>query len=108
MRIRICRAWVVLALGLAGASAALGAQDPSSVSAGRRVATMFGIIGDSLRGGPLAGARVRVLSTAEAKDKFIAMGAEPAPSTPEELGAQLKADIEMWTKLVKAANVKIE
>jgi tripartite-type tricarboxylate transporter receptor subunit TctC len=29
-------------------------------------------------------------------------------STPEELAAQLKADIEMWTKLVKIANVKAE
>ena len=29
-------------------------------------------------------------------------------STPEELAAQLKTDIEMWTKLVKIANVRAE
>ena len=28
--------------------------------------------------------------------------------TPEELAAQLKSDIDMWTKLVKVANVKAE
>jgi tripartite-type tricarboxylate transporter receptor subunit TctC len=33
---------------------------------------------------------------------------EPVGSTPEELAAQLRADIEMWTKLVKEANVKAE
>ena len=33
---------------------------------------------------------------------------DPVGGTPEELGAQLKADIEMWTKLVKVANVKAE
>jgi len=33
---------------------------------------------------------------------------DPVGSTPEELGAQLKSDIDMWTKLVKVANVRAE
>jgi len=33
---------------------------------------------------------------------------EPVGSTPEELAAQLKADIGMWTKLVKVANIRAE
>jgi tripartite-type tricarboxylate transporter receptor subunit TctC len=41
--------------------------------------------------------------TRAAKDNL-----EPVGSTPEELAAQLKSDIDMWTKLVKVANVKAE
>ena len=33
---------------------------------------------------------------------------EPVGSTPDELAAQLKADIGMWTKLVKVANIRAE
>ena len=33
---------------------------------------------------------------------------EPVGSTPEELATLLKSDIDMWTKLVKVANVKAE
>ena len=42
------------------------------------------------------------------QDRIYKDNLDPVGGTPEELGAQLKADIEMWTKLVKAANVKAE
>ena len=39
-------------------------------------------------------------------DKLLAMGAEPAPSTPAELGALLKSDTAKWGALIKAKGIK--
>ena len=41
-------------------------------------------------------------------EKQAALGLVPRPSTPEELAAQVKADIARWTPLVKAAGIHIE
>jgi tripartite-type tricarboxylate transporter receptor subunit TctC len=38
--------------------------------------------------------------------KMTQSGAEPKSSTPEELGAILKADTEKWEKLIKLRNIK--
>lgn len=42
------------------------------------------------------------------RDKLIAFGAEPAPTSPQELAAILRADTEKWGKLIKAKNIKAE
>ena len=42
------------------------------------------------------------------QERALKENLDPVGSTPEELAAQLKADIEMWTRLVKAANIKAE
>ena len=49
---------------------------------------------------------VRVLSTAEAKERFLSFGAEPAPSSPEELAAFLKSDISRLAKLIKDTGIR--
>ena len=41
-------------------------------------------------------------------EKQAALGLVPRPSTPEELGEQVKADIARWTPLVKAAGIKLD
>ncbi len=41
-------------------------------------------------------------------EKQASLGLVPRPSTPEELGAQVKADIARWTPLVKAAGIKLD
>jgi len=48
---------------------------------------------------------VRMLSTADAKEKFLSFGAEAAPSTPEELAAFIKTDISRLDKLIKEASI---
>jgi tripartite-type tricarboxylate transporter receptor subunit TctC len=48
------------------------------------------------------------LNTPSVREKLLAAGAEPAPSTPQELAAILKADTEKWGKLIKAKNIKAE
>jgi tripartite-type tricarboxylate transporter receptor subunit TctC len=48
------------------------------------------------------------LALADVKQVLTAEGAELVGSTPEALGAQLKADIAKWAKVVQAAGVKAE
>ena len=48
------------------------------------------------------------LSNPTVRDKLLATGAEPAPSTPQELSALLKQDTDKWGKLIRAKNIKAE
>jgi tripartite-type tricarboxylate transporter receptor subunit TctC len=41
-------------------------------------------------------------------EKQAALGLVPRPGSPEELGAQVKADIAKWTPLVRAAGIKLD
>jgi tripartite-type tricarboxylate transporter receptor subunit TctC len=48
----------------------------------------------------------RVVQTAEVKERFAAMGLDPVGGTPEDLGRQVARDIEKWTAVARAANIK--
>ena len=48
------------------------------------------------------------LSNPALRDKLLKTGAEPAPSTPQELAALLKRDTDKWAKLIRAKNIKAE
>jgi tripartite-type tricarboxylate transporter receptor subunit TctC len=48
------------------------------------------------------------LTHPETAGKLLKLGAEPAPSSPEELAALQKRDAEKWAKLIKAKNIKSE
>lgn len=50
----------------------------------------------------------RIIKTPEIQEKFIAIGADPVVSTPEQFAAILQADIERWGKMVKASGMKVE
>jgi tripartite-type tricarboxylate transporter receptor subunit TctC len=50
----------------------------------------------------------RALSAAALRDKLLASGTEPAPSTPQALNALLKHDSEKWAKLVRDKRIKAE
>ena len=47
-----------------------------------------------------------VVQTPEVRERFAAMGLDPVGSTPEELGTRVARDIEKWTAVAKAANIK--
>jgi tripartite-type tricarboxylate transporter receptor subunit TctC len=51
---------------------------------------------------------VAALSTQEARDTMLALGAEPVPTTPEEFGAYVKSEITKWTKVIKDAGIKLQ
>lgn len=51
---------------------------------------------------------VRVLNRPEVKDRHTASGVETVASSPEELGATMRADIARWGKVIRDANIRID
>jgi tripartite-type tricarboxylate transporter receptor subunit TctC len=50
----------------------------------------------------------KALADPDVKAKLIAAGQDPAPSSPEEMGAALKTDIAQWQRVVDAAKIKLD
>jgi tripartite-type tricarboxylate transporter receptor subunit TctC len=44
----------------------------------------------------------------ELRERFVALGIDPAGTTPEEFTAFLRNEVEKWGKVIRAANVKID
>jgi len=57
--------------------------------------------------GKLHDSVVKTVNTPGVREKLISFGADPLTMTPDEFTRFLRADIEMWGKVVKAAGVKI-
>ena len=51
---------------------------------------------------------VKALATAEIKQRFLELAADPAGSTPEELAAYTRRELAKWSGVMKAANIKQE
>ncbi len=51
---------------------------------------------------------VRIAALPEVKAKLDALGFAPVASTPEAYGAQIKGDIETWSKVVRDAGIKVD
>jgi len=51
---------------------------------------------------------VKAVNTPVVREKFIGLGADPLTMTPDEFTKFLRADIEMWGRVVKAAGVKVD
>ena len=56
----------------------------------------------------LAAAFLKVMNDKEVQERFVANGAEPTPQGPEQFRAFVAAEIEKWTKIAKAANIKVD
>ena len=50
----------------------------------------------------------KALNDPDVKSKLAAAGQDAAPSTPEEMGAALRADIAQWQRVVDAAKIKLD
>ena len=50
----------------------------------------------------------KALKAPDVVERLKTLGLDPVGNTPEEHAAQLKADLERWAKVVKAAKVKID
>jgi len=50
----------------------------------------------------------QVLQSPFVKERYATLGIEPVGNSPEEFGAQVRADLARWQEVVKAANVKVE
>jgi tripartite-type tricarboxylate transporter receptor subunit TctC len=51
---------------------------------------------------------VKTVNTPAVREKLVGTGADPLTMTPDEFTRFLRADIEMWGRVVKAAGVKVE
>ena len=51
---------------------------------------------------------VQALGTAEVRERLLAQGVDPAPTTPEQLAALMKADMARFGRVIKTANIKAE
>jgi tripartite-type tricarboxylate transporter receptor subunit TctC len=50
----------------------------------------------------------RILTLADVKERLATLGLEPVGNTPEEFTAQIKADMETWSKVVATAGIKAD
>jgi tripartite-type tricarboxylate transporter receptor subunit TctC len=51
---------------------------------------------------------VKVIDEPETRGRLAAIGLEPVGDTPEQFSAQLKVEMEKWTKIIRAANIKVQ
>ncbi len=56
----------------------------------------------------LNAAMQKVLNAPEAPAALQKFGAEPAPSTPEEMNRHLAAEIDRWAKVARTANIRLQ
>jgi tripartite-type tricarboxylate transporter receptor subunit TctC len=50
----------------------------------------------------------KAVAQPDVKERFITLGSDPVASTPEEFGQRIKTEIEMWGKVIRAANIKVQ
>ena len=50
----------------------------------------------------------RIVQTPAMRDRFTAVGAEPLVSTPRQWAAYVRDEVAKWTKVVKAAGIRLE
>jgi tripartite-type tricarboxylate transporter receptor subunit TctC len=49
-----------------------------------------------------------ILADADLKKRLIALGIEAKASSPEEISARLKSDIDKWRKVIERAKIPIQ
>jgi tripartite-type tricarboxylate transporter receptor subunit TctC len=50
----------------------------------------------------------RILQLPDVHRKLVAMGTEPAASTPDEFAAEIRDSLQRWPAVVKAAGIRAE
>jgi tripartite-type tricarboxylate transporter receptor subunit TctC len=50
----------------------------------------------------------KALGAPDARERYLAMGVEPAPTTPQRAAEYLKSETDKYAKVVKAIGLKIE
>jgi tripartite-type tricarboxylate transporter receptor subunit TctC len=50
----------------------------------------------------------KALATADLRERFVTLGAEPYAGTPQQITELVRADVDKMAKTIKAANIKSE
>ena len=56
----------------------------------------------------LHGEIARAIDTPEMKERFLALGVEPAASTPEQLASLVREDLVRWARIVKDSGAQVD
>jgi len=76
------------------------------------ITVWFGLVGPAKTPRPILERLNRevgeILRTPALKEKFAAAGIEITPSTPEELGERIRADLPYWRKVMREAGIQPE
>ena len=51
---------------------------------------------------------VKIIDEPDTKERLAAIGLEPVGNSPEQFSAQLKVEMEKWTKIIRAAKIRAE
>ena len=51
---------------------------------------------------------VKLLALPDVKQRLDATGFEPIGSTPEQFAAYIRSEIDKWTKVVRAAGMRVD
>jgi tripartite-type tricarboxylate transporter receptor subunit TctC len=51
---------------------------------------------------------VRIINAPDVRQKLVDMGAEPAPNTPEEFAAMVKAEVAKWADVVRKSGATVD
>lgn len=102
------------AIAVGGAKRSILAPDIPTVAEaglpGFSVLSWTGVVAPAGTPSPLVNAysaHIReILGVPEVREKLMTIGLEPAPTTPEELAAIIRADLAKWDKTIKATGVK--
>jgi tripartite-type tricarboxylate transporter receptor subunit TctC len=49
-----------------------------------------------------------IVALPDIRERFEVLGLDPVANTPEEFAAQIKVEIEKWSKVIRGANIKID
>jgi tripartite-type tricarboxylate transporter receptor subunit TctC len=53
-------------------------------------------------------AAVKALATALVRERFTSLGVQPVGDTPAQFGATIREDLARWSKVIKAAGIKVD
>jgi tripartite-type tricarboxylate transporter receptor subunit TctC len=56
----------------------------------------------------LHAASAKILAQPDMQERLAALGYDIVASTPEEFAIRIKTEIDMWAKVIRAANIKAE
>ena len=51
---------------------------------------------------------VKVVKLADTRDRFLALGAEPVGSTPDQFGAFFRNEVAKWARVVRESGAHVE
>jgi tripartite-type tricarboxylate transporter receptor subunit TctC len=104
----------ILAIGSAKRSPALP-DTPTIAEAGvsgYEYTTWYGVFGPRGLAQPIVttlnGAVAKALTAPDVSQRLVSQGAEPSPSSPEELTRYMREESARWAKIIKAAGIKAE